>query len=49
MDGTSVVPPTPNTNAKKYQNVKVWAAGNRYPAANAKIRNLKASKLNINQ
>ena len=48
MDGKSVVPPTTNKNAKRYRNVNVWAAGNRYPAANAKIRNLKASKFYIN-
>ena len=27
-----------------WENVKVWASGFRYPAANAKIKNLKASK-----
>ena len=47
VDGNSVVPPTTNSQPKKYENVKVLASGKRYPAANAKIRNLKASKLHI--
>ena len=44
VEGNSVVPPTTNSRPKKYKNVKVLASGKSYPAANAKIRNLKASK-----
>ena len=46
VDGNSVQTTT-NSRPKKYKNVKVLASGKRYPAANAKIRNLKASKLHI--
>ena len=48
VDGNTAVK-TENTRPKKYKNVKVWAAhaGFRYPAADAKIKNLKASKLHM--
>ena len=48
VDGNSVQTTT-NSRPKKYKNVKVWAAhaGFRYPAADAKIKNLKASKLHM--
>ena len=47
VDGNSVVQTTTNSRLKMYENVKVLASGKRYPAANAKIRNLKASKSQI--
>ena len=33
-----------NTKPTKWENVKVWVGDDIYPAANAKIKNLKASK-----
>ena len=46
VDGNIVVNTT-NTAPRKWENVKVWASGFRYPAANAKIKNLKASKSHV--